>query len=127
MRNDRFRIVPATPEIIASYYGKHLPLTVRAVAAMDGEEIIGIGGVYLQDSSAVLFTDMTDRLRSNKRLLVSGIRAINEIISHVIALNIPLYAKEADGIDGTDVLMRHMKFDPMDEKTKVWAWPGSVH
>lgn len=125
MRNDR--IVPATAEVIAKYYGKHLPLTVRAVAAMEDDDIIGIGGVYFADSSAVLFSDMSERLRRNKRLMIKGIRAINEIISHVIALGLPLYAKEADGIDGTEILMRHMEFDPVDAKEKVWAWPGSLH
>lgn len=126
MRSDR-RIIPATTDILIRYYGHPLALTVRAVAAMDGDDIIGVGGIYMQDSSAVLFTDMTERLRRDKRLMIAGIRAINEIIGHVIALNIPLYTKEAEGVEGTDILMKHMNFEEFSAKDKVWVWPGSVH
>lgn len=57
------RIVPATPEMVARFYGKPSPFTFRGHAALIGDRVVGLGGVSYVDGLPVAFTDMADDLR----------------------------------------------------------------
>lgn len=54
-------IRPTTQDDVERFFGKPMPYRARAVTAVVGEKIIGIGGVaMLPDGSALAFLDMAD-------------------------------------------------------------------
>lgn len=69
-------IVPATTHHIMTLYGEPLGRTVRALAVVDGERVLGIGGIYEDNSQTVVFSKITDDLRRQKRVLILASRQV---------------------------------------------------
>ena len=69
-------VIPATAEVIQRFYGAQPVRTQMAVAVVDGDRVLGVGGIYLHAGCWVMFSDMTDELRSRKRALVRAFRAV---------------------------------------------------
>lgn len=108
-------IRPATMEHFERL--KSSPLkTARAFAVVRGEDVIGIGGVYRDGASLVLFSELTDELRKDKRSLIRLVRAVTPMLRpRTLALADP-------DIDGSDVLLEHMGFEPFEGR--IYQWPG---
>lgn len=64
MSNQPMQIVPATPALVAAFFGKPSPWTFRGHAALIGDKVVGLGGVSIVDGLPIAFTDMTDELRA---------------------------------------------------------------
>jgi hypothetical protein len=107
-------IVPATPELLARFYGDAPKRTARAVAVVRGEEVLGVGGVYREGTNSVLFSDMTDELRKNKRALVKALRAVMRLMKGTV------YSWADPDIEGSDVLLKHMGFEPYRDGVYQW-------
>ena len=103
----------ATRDDYEAFYGKPPGRTVRALAAFNGAATpTAIGGYYLDDGAAVVFTDGGETL--SKRDRVRGARAVMALVA---GLKMPVVA--LDGADG-EVALRHFGF----EKTgNIWRLP----
>lgn len=112
-------VIPATAEVIRRFYGSAPTRTQMAVAVVDGDRVLGVGGVYLDGPRWVMFSDMTDDLRQKKRTLVRAVRAVQAMISR---RTIPVVALADPQIPGSDVLLRHMGAEHVSDG--VYAWPA---
>ena len=68
--------VPATAEHIRALFGRSLERTVRALAVIDGEKVLGIGGIYDDEGHTVVFAKLTDELRSHPRVVLLAARRV---------------------------------------------------
>lgn len=107
-------IRPATVEDFVRL-GSRVPKTARAFAAADGGDVLGIGGVYRDGTSLVLFGELTDKIRSDKRAFVRLIRAVKTLLDGRAA-----YSLADPEIDGSDVLLRHIGFEPFEGRVYRW-------
>lgn len=108
-------IRPATAEDFVRLRAS-TPKTARAYVAVRGEEVIGVGGVYRDGVSLVVFSELTDTLRKDRRTMVRLKRAVIPMIQ-------PRTLAFADpDIDGSDALLEHMGFEPLDGR--IYQWPG---
>ena len=113
MARDDFKIVPATPEIMRQFYGQ--ARTCRAYAAIRGDEVLGIAGIRIENHVAILFSDMKDSERHNKRLIVKGVRIMQAMIRECFY---PVYAEAEKTIRGSDTTLKHMGFENLKEN--IW-------
>lgn len=107
--------VPATPQIIAKSGARSFK-TQRAIAAVDGERILGVGGVYLDGARLVMFCEITDELRQDKRAMVKATRAMMALADR----GLPVYAQADADIPGSDRLLNHLGFESI--RDGVWLW-----
>lgn len=78
--------------------------TARAVAAIDGERVLGMGGVRYAGCNKELFMRIDDELRKNK------VKLYRIIKKYVDSIDGPLYATSDREIDGSDRLLMHLGF-----------------
>lgn len=113
----RTEIVPATAEMIERFRKCATERTVRAYAAVRGADVIGVFGVYRQPAHLVMFADLTDTMRKDKRAMVHGYRRMLELVKRI---GLPVVSIADEDVDGSDVLLTHMGFAPVSER--VYAW-----
>ena len=111
------QIVPATYELLERFYGAAPTRSQRAVVAVKGDEVIGIAGIYTDDERSVMFSDLTDELRQDKRSVIRGVRAVMKL---ALRRALPVYAWADPEIDGSDRLLVHMGFEHY--KDGVYRW-----
>lgn len=97
----RTEIVPATAEMLDT------PHTVQAIAVVLDGEVLGVGGIIL--GSQMIFAQITDALRADRRSLV---RAYRRVLGLTRAR--PLYAHADPEIEGSERLLEHMGFEATD-------------
>lgn len=73
-------IRPATAEDVRSFYGAPEGQTVRALVAVLDGEIVGIGGLRYQGDSVVAFSKLAPAIRSRRKDIVRGARAVMQMI-----------------------------------------------
>jgi len=110
-------IVPATPELLSSYYGSPPARSQRAVAVVKDGSVIGVGGVYADGDRQVMFSDMTDELRRDKRALIMGMRAVMKLAARRA---LPVVAEADAEIEGSEKLLEHMGFEHIGQR--IYAW-----
>lgn len=71
-------IVPATQALVERFYGGPPPHTARAVVVLDGDEPIGICGLYTGSDRFVFFGEVTDEVRAKPKAMVRAARAVLE-------------------------------------------------
>ena len=76
------KIVPATHEIVSRYYGVPPRYSLRAWAAVDGDQVLGVGGMCVTQQVLVMFLGMNDGLREyflrSPLALVRGVRRLQK-------------------------------------------------
>lgn len=65
MTREPLTFAPATPELLARFYGKPAPFTLRGHVALIGDRVVGVGGVSYVDGLPIAFTDMGNELRAS--------------------------------------------------------------
>lgn len=113
MRTD---IVTATPELLTRFYGHPPKRTMRAVAAVRGERVIGIAGIYPDGHRQVMFSELTDEIRADRRAIVRGIRAVTELAR---ARGTAVHARAAE-VDGAERMLEHIGFVKVHPEVFVW-------
>lgn len=105
------RIELATAETLARSGADLLGKTVRAVIAVreDGE-IVGVGGVYVDGHRQVMFADLSDALRADKRALIRAVRMLQALAAKVRA---PVHSIADPLIPGSRTLLEHIGFKPL--------------
>jgi hypothetical protein len=111
------RIVPATADLLQRFYGAAPTRSQRAVVAIKDDRVIGVAGVYPDGERAVMFSDLTDELRADKRAVVRGIRAVLELASK---RDMPVHAWADPKVEGSERLLLHMGFEHL--KDRVYQW-----
>jgi hypothetical protein len=101
-------IVPATKEHINALYDEPPGLTVRAIAAVDGEKVLGVAGTYYGNGQKVAFANLTEELRKKPRALVAGARIMAKMMGK------GTIARCDANIDKADSFLRHLGFKPLD-------------
>ena len=99
--------IPATREILESYYGEPREHTTKAVVAVDDGKVVGVAGISRIEGKWVAFMSATDEARKHKKEFVRGIRAFRKLLN---GMNRPVYADADPKINGSDLLLRHAGF-----------------
>ncbi len=109
-------IVPATADMIKSLVGRGTIKTVKAVAAVEGERVLGVAGVYLFDGKQIMFADFTDELRAKPRAMVKGWK----ILRQMVRPGITVYAEADPKIERSAEYLEHFGFEPYQERIYRW-------
>ncbi len=96
-------IRPCTRADFIRFFDKEPPWAVRAICAEQDGTILGIGGYYLINGAAFVFTNQRGM---TKRQMVVAARAV---VRFLAALSVPLLAQR--GEEG-DTVMKHYGFEP---------------
>src|SRR5690606_27629585 len=99
------------------FYGKPPMRSQRAYVALKGDRVIGVAGIYTDTERNVMFSDLTDELRKDKRAIVRGIRAVMRLAEK---RDIPTCAYADPQIEGSGKLLEHMGF--VHIKDGVYQW-----
>ena len=110
-------IVPATSELLQRFYGAAPTRSQRAVVAVKDEKVIGVAGIYTDDERSVMFSDLTDELRKDKRAVIRGVREVMKLASK---RQMPVYAWADPEIEGSDRLLVHMGFEHYRDGLYRW-------
>jgi hypothetical protein len=114
-------IVPATMEMIRAVTDDPLPRTVRAIAAVEGERVLGVTGFYAENGGLVIFSGFADQTRAeidrHKRTLILCAR---KIMSMAREKGMPIYAICDSSIPKAAVLLRHLGFSHVYRETYQW-------
>ena len=103
-------IIPLTREIIDRYYDS-LPATVKGFAAVK-DDVIGIMGVYSDNGVQVAFSQLSEELKKDKRLLIRLTRKTIEIAGKTV------YAI-ADPVPKSEEFLEHWGFEQVEGD--IWA------
>lgn len=109
-------IVPATTELLQRFYGEKPKRSQKAVVALKDDRVIGVAGVYVDDERQVMFADLTEDIRQDKRAVIRGIRAVMRLAGE----RLPVHALADPEIDGSEVLLEHMGFRHLQDRIYEW-------
>ena len=104
-------VLPATEAMIERFYvgrsDMRPGMTTKAVVALQRGEPVGLAGGYLDTTNgrAVLFADMTDDLRSNKRLML---RFLRSALAAARSFGVVVHSLADPDIEGADRLLEHL-------------------
>jgi hypothetical protein len=112
-------VLPATEALMERFYERQADLrprmTVRGVVALKDGEPHGLGGGYLdaENGRAVFFADMTDELRSDKRLLLRFTKAALEAAR---GFGVVVHSLADPSVEGSQRLLEHLGGRPVGER-----------
>lgn len=112
-------VIPATPALLSRFYGRIPTKTSQAVVAVEGDRVLGVAGIYRDGARMVAFTELSDEVRANRRLIVRGYRALLPLIK---AAGMPVLAICDPLIEGSERLLLHYDFEPLSHG--VWQCRG---
>lgn len=102
-------LVPATAAMLAQF--EPMPRTVRAIAAVEGDRVLGVTGFYPEGGRLILMATIADDARAemhrHKRTLIKAARKVLEMTN---ALRMPVHAYADPEISGSDSLLEHLGF-----------------
>lgn len=113
----RTEIVPATTEQLQAFRGRTLERSVRAVAAVRNGKVLGVAGIYPGSAGWVMFADLSEEVRRDRRLVVRGYRAVQDLARR---RPMPVVAIADPEIPGSDVLLEHMGFQRVAPEVFLW-------
>lgn len=112
------RILPATPALLERTRVGRPARTMRCLVALDdADQVLAVAGMYADGHRLVLFADLSDTLRQNKRALVRGWRALMGI---AVKKNAPVHAVADPAIPGSRTLLEHMGFQHLTGDLYQW-------
>ena len=94
--------------------------TCRALVLEDDNRRLAVFGIYPMNTRYVMFASISDECRANKRGMVTGIRAIKELIASRPPM--PLLSQADPAIKNSDVLLKHMGFEQL--QGSIYQCPG---
>lgn len=110
-------LVPATREILESHYGDSLGRTAYAIAAVDGDRVLGVAGFYVAPVSVVVFSEISDELRRMPKVILKGSRMILEMVRKK---GLVAYAKCDKRIEAAQRFLEHLGFTRFNGEIFVW-------
>lgn len=112
----KVEIINPDRAILERFKSIRLVKTIRAVAAVRGEEVLGVAGLYCDGTWTRMFSALTDDLRRDRRGLVKISRAVMELARP----RAPVYADADPEIEGSRKLLEHLGFKPVRGNLYVW-------
>lgn len=91
------------------FYGEPPKASFRGYAIEDADNIIGMFGVYYENSRPVAFSDMKPALRERKKTIVKAVRMLEEFMD---TLAVPVYAIPDAREPTAPYLLARMGFAP---------------
>jgi len=79
----------ATAKDAFNFYGKPPTNSFKGIVAVEGDKVIGIGGLFYTKSGLVAFSDMKPEMRQYKKAMVKGCRMIMNMVKNA---EVPVYA-----------------------------------
>ncbi len=101
-------IISATKEHIEELYGK-VPVTVRALSAIENGKCYGVAGFYKIDGKNVAFVKIKDEMKFHKRLIVLAARKLLKMA------NGRIYAIQDKCFDTSEGFLRHFGFEELKD------------
>lgn len=111
-------IVPATPELVRKFYGSDLRRSGKAIAAVEGDRVLGILGVYPEPGRQVVFMDLTEELKRHPRVLVKGSKTFMRWAREA---RMPTHALCDDTIEAAARFLEHYGFRHIHKGVYAWA------
>lgn len=112
----KVEIVTPDRALLEKFKSIRLMKTIRAVAAVRGEEVLGVAGLYCDGTWTQMFSALTDELRRDRRGLVKISRAVMDLARP----RAPVYAEADPEIEGSRKLLEHLGFKPVRGNLYVW-------
>lgn len=110
----------ADGELLARFpHGDMAGKSARVLAAVRGDQVLGIAGIYRAESGYVVFASLTDELRRDRRAIVRGVRAVFALARRCRA---PLYATCDEAIPAAAGFLHHLGFVPGNGG--IWRYEG---
>ena len=111
-------ILPATPALLERTRVGRPARTMRCLVAVDEtNKVLAVAGMYADGHRMVLFADLPETFRQNKRALIKGWRALMGI---AVQKNAPLHAVADPEIPGSATLLKHMGFQHLTGDLYQW-------
>lgn len=111
-------IVNATPAIIERFTGAPMKDTARAaLAALDGDRIVGIAGISIKPQMYLLWSDMTSELREHPKLILRGFK---RLLAVAAKRSMPVYAYADPLIKNSAKLLEHVGFKHHQKCIYIW-------
>lgn len=111
-------IVPATREMIERASGAKLCRSARALAVVDGDRVLGVAGLLLEQDHFVMFANATEPMREHKRTVIRVYRRLLEWCS---ARGLPVVAQADPRIEGAQLLLEHLGFRRIPGGVYLWS------
>ena len=89
MNNAEIKIVPATPELLKQFYGDTPLPTMRAIVGVRGNEALGLGGYFVHDARAVVFSEIKPEGLKYKKAIMKGTK---QVLGMVRKAGLPAHA-----------------------------------
>lgn len=87
------KLKTATAKDAYNFYGKAPSNSFKGIVAVDGDKVIGIGGLFYTKDGLIAFSDMKPEMRQYKKAMVKGCRMIMEMVRDS---STPVYAVAND-------------------------------
>lgn len=108
-------------QMIRAVTEEPLPRTVRAIAAVEGECVLGVTGFYPENGGLVIFSGFAQQTRAeinrHKRTILL---CAQKIMSMACERGMPIYAICDSSIPKASVLLRHLGFSHVYRETYQW-------
>lgn len=106
-------LVPAKREHIEEFYGT-VPVTVKAIAAIENGNCYGVAGFYKSNDKDVIFVKIKDELKSHKRLIILAARRLLKMS------NGKVFAIQDKCIETSGNFIKHFGFEELKDGVFVW-------
>lgn len=109
-------IVPATAELVRQVTDKPMPRTLRALAVVEDEKVLGVTGFYPENGHLVWVGHMTDEARAEMNrdkftyYKLALVQCAKQIMAMAAERRLPVYAHADPDIQGSDTLLKHLGF-----------------
>ena len=116
-------VIKATPELLEKFYGDVPKFSQKAVAAVRGDEVLGVAGIYRQYGVNVLFSEIRPDIEEDimkftyRRAFVECMR---EVINYAKTSNLPVVSVAKEGRDISCRLLRRLGMKEI--KPGVFKW-----
>jgi len=105
MTNCKLKI--ATTKDAYNFYG-HMPTnSFKGIVAIEGDKVIGIGGLFYTKEGLIAFSDMKPETRKYKKAMVKGVRMIMDMVKNA---EVPVYAVANDKEPTAQRLLKRLGF-----------------
>jgi len=114
---NNIELVPVTPEILKRFYGEMPKQTVRAIAGVRGDQVLGIAGYFVDRSRVVVFSDIPEE---NRKYRVSIMKGADILLKMASKTGMPVHAIPNENIKGADRFLKRLGF--VEVYKGIFAW-----
>lgn len=110
-------LVNATHEMIHKFYGAPQKMTLRAIAMVRGDDVLGVGGFYVNDARVVMFSEFKPDGFKYKKAIVKGAKRLLNMAANT---GLPVHAVPDPDIKTAKKFLKQLGFNELF--MGVWEW-----